>query len=208
SGIGKRNLLLASEPEAATIYCLNLPSEQKSAMHDAFMPGRRFLTVDLGGGTADLSAVEVLGDGSLKELCYVQGQLVGGQNVNEAFLQSCHENFEGVFWKKCFMDANPLYLLKMEHEFEQMKVAIGNESPVDELITIPLPKTVLKGITTKSIKLNPKKDKGFEAEDDELQFRSKYIRDSLFQQTCHLIFDAVDRVLQQMESSGIQAVVL
>ncbi|WAR02231.1 HS12A-like protein, partial [Mya arenaria] len=94
SGIGKKNLLLASEPEAATIYCLNLPSEQKAAMEDAFNPGHRFLTVDLGGGTADLLAVEIQKDGSLKELCCDQGQLVGGQNVNEAFLQSCHENFE------------------------------------------------------------------------------------------------------------------
>ncbi|WAR02232.1 HS12B-like protein [Mya arenaria] len=208
SGIGKRNLLLASEPEAAAIYCLNLPSEQKSAMHNAFMPGHRFLTVDLGGGTADLSAVEVLGDGSLKELCNVQGQLVGGQNVNEAFLQSCSENFEGDVWKKCFMDANPLDLLEMEHDFEKMKVAIGSEDPVDELITVPLPETVMEGITTKSIKLSPKQDKGFEAKCNKLQFRSKYIRDSLFKQTCHLIFDAVDRVLQKRESSGIQAVVL
>ncbi|WAR02233.1 HS12B-like protein, partial [Mya arenaria] len=208
SGIGKRNLVLASEPEAAAIYCLNLSSEQKSAMHDAFMPGRRFLTVDLGGRTADISAIEVLGDGSLKELCNVQGQLIGGQNVNEAFLQSCIENFEGDVWKKCFMDANPQELLKMEHEFEQMKVAIGNESPVDELITVSLPNTVREGITTKSIKLSPKQDKGFEAKYNKLQFRSQYIRDSLFQQTCHLVFDTVDRVLQQKESSGIQAVVL
>ncbi|WAR11730.1 hypothetical protein MAR_025910, partial [Mya arenaria] len=179
SGIGKRNPYLRLSPRPLQFIALTFP--QRSAMHDAFMPGSRFLTVDLGGGRADLSTMEVLGDGSLKKLCCVQGQLVGGQNVNEVFLQSCHENFE---------------------------VAIGNECPVDELITVPLPKTVRESISIKSIKLNPKKDKGFEAEDDELKFRSTYIRDSLLQQICHVIFDAIDRVLQQNESSDKQAVVL
>lgn len=47
------------------------------------------------GGTADLSAVEVLPDGLLKELCKDQGLCVGGQNVNEAFFQSCHNSFSG-----------------------------------------------------------------------------------------------------------------
>lgn len=47
------------------------------------------------GGTVDLSAVEVLPDGLLKELCKDQGLCVGGQNVNEAFFQSCHNSFSG-----------------------------------------------------------------------------------------------------------------
>lgn len=42
-----------------------------------------------------MSAVEVLEDGFLKELVKDKGAGVGGQNVNEAFFQSCYDSFTG-----------------------------------------------------------------------------------------------------------------
>jgi len=47
------------------------------------------------GGTVDLSAVEVLKDGFMKELCQEKGNAVGGQNINDAFLQGCLDSFKG-----------------------------------------------------------------------------------------------------------------
>ncbi|XP_053391354.1 heat shock 70 kDa protein 12B-like, partial [Mercenaria mercenaria] len=48
SGIKKKNLLLALEPEAAAIYCIHLPDEQKANMNELGTPGQVFLTADLG----------------------------------------------------------------------------------------------------------------------------------------------------------------
>ncbi|XP_053376408.1 heat shock 70 kDa protein 12B-like [Mercenaria mercenaria] len=48
AGIGKRNVLLALEPEAAAIYCLHLPEGQRKEMNDLGMKGQKFLVADLG----------------------------------------------------------------------------------------------------------------------------------------------------------------
>lgn len=50
-GIDKKHLLLASEPEAAAIYCISLPREQQELMNNIGQPGHKFLTVDIGGIT-------------------------------------------------------------------------------------------------------------------------------------------------------------
>lgn len=49
SGIHKNHLVLATEPEAAAIYCINLPKEQLEQMNNIHQPGHKFLTVDIGG---------------------------------------------------------------------------------------------------------------------------------------------------------------
>ncbi|XP_052231409.1 heat shock 70 kDa protein 12A-like [Dreissena polymorpha] len=49
AGITNTNLLLASEPECAAVYCINLPQEQQINMGNLGMPGTKFLTADIGG---------------------------------------------------------------------------------------------------------------------------------------------------------------
>ncbi|KAH3823318.1 hypothetical protein DPMN_125117 [Dreissena polymorpha] len=49
AGIDETHLLLASEPECAAVYCINLPQEQQINMGNLGMAGTKFLTVDIGG---------------------------------------------------------------------------------------------------------------------------------------------------------------
>ncbi|KAL4224268.1 hypothetical protein ACF0H5_017722 [Mactra antiquata] len=49
AGSGKRNVLLALEPEAAAISCMHLTSQQKEDMNNFGDVGQKFLVADLGG---------------------------------------------------------------------------------------------------------------------------------------------------------------
>ncbi|XP_063415149.1 heat shock 70 kDa protein 12B-like [Mytilus trossulus] len=88
-GIPNSQLMLALEPEAASIYCKHLPTERldsggKSAL-GAFSPGTKYLILDAGGGTVDITVQEVQTDGSIKQLYMANGGDWGGTKVDQAF---------------------------------------------------------------------------------------------------------------------------
>ncbi|KAH3746492.1 heat shock 70 kDa protein 12A-like isoform X1 [Dreissena polymorpha] len=205
AGIERKHLLLASEPEAAAIYCLNLPPEQQAAMNNVGTPGHCFLTVDLGGGTADLSAVRVEEDGLLRELCCERGNLIGGQSVNDAFFQACNDDFEGTEWKKKFTEATPFEMMKIEHEFEKCKLAIGAEE-MDETIQLPLPRSVRDSFRTGKIKVNRSQTRISITGEEDLRFETSFVRDHLFDQACKMINQVIETVLENQKD--IQTVVL
>ncbi|XP_053375635.1 heat shock 70 kDa protein 12A-like [Mercenaria mercenaria] len=199
SGIQRKNLLLALEPEAAAIYCIHLPDEQRVNMNELGTPGQVFLTADLGGLTADLSAVKVLEDGLLEEICLAEGELTGGQNVNDAFFQVCYDSFEGTSWKKTFAKANPIEMMDMEDDFEQKKVKIGVSDPRAEHIALKVPYVVRKEIEKNAIRLKDTADIGrkLKLKNDEIMFNSKSIRDNLFKESCLKICSIMKRELIQ-----------
>ncbi|XP_060597754.1 heat shock 70 kDa protein 12B-like, partial [Ruditapes philippinarum] len=186
AGIGNKNLLLALEPEAAAIYCLNLPKGERKDMNDLGMKGQKFLVADLGGGTADLFAVKVEESGFVREICPPQGDPVGGQNINRAFLQVFYDSFEGDDWKKTFGKATPVEMWKMEADFEKKKVEIGMHA--------------------QKVKL---KDTGYiDFQDNQFMFNSELIRKNLFRETCKLIYGTIKKVLNEPEANGLKTVVL
>uniref|UniRef100_A0AAU0MUX9 Heat shock protein family A member 12 variant X12 n=1 Tax=Urechis unicinctus TaxID=6432 RepID=A0AAU0MUX9_UREUN len=69
-------LILSIESEAASVWCLDqvIKSGQK-----------KFLLVDVGGGTTDISAHEVLRGRGLRQLCESRGISYGGDNVNKRY---------------------------------------------------------------------------------------------------------------------------
>lgn len=74
-------LLLAQEPAVAALYC--------KAKGDVLLstPGTRFLVVDAGGGTVDVSCYRVDEDGGLVELAPARGTATGSDFLNVAFLE-------------------------------------------------------------------------------------------------------------------------
>ncbi|XP_060588401.1 heat shock 70 kDa protein 12A-like [Ruditapes philippinarum] len=80
AGIPDHMLLLALEPEAASLYC------KRELGTDTIPIGCRYLVLDLGGGTADITCHEVNTDGTLKELHPPTGGDFGGTNVDNAFM--------------------------------------------------------------------------------------------------------------------------
>jgi molecular chaperone DnaK (HSP70) len=87
-------LLLALEPEAAAVYCrvhlahvLGTQREQQAQLAAA---GSRFMVIDCGGGTVDITAFRVEANWSgrerLIEIARASGGKVGSEYINEAFV--------------------------------------------------------------------------------------------------------------------------
>jgi len=209
SGIHKKHLLLAHEPECAALYCMHLPAEQKLEMNNFGGTGDKFLTVDLGGGTLDMLAVEVLEDGQLKEICAGQGSRVGGQDVNNAFFQACKDVVEGTAWHE-LGSRNAEELLVMENDFENRKVQIGSGDERDEQINVPIPPSMRDMMKDGTVKIKPgcEKSKYFKIEKGKLMFNSSLIRDVLFEETVGLILAQMKQILDQKEVKHITTIVL
>ncbi|XP_027877864.1 heat shock 70 kDa protein 12A-like [Xiphophorus couchianus] len=95
-------LVIALEPEAASVYCKKLPSDGFIAenLGDGKLdqsPGTQYIVVDCGGGTIDITFHEVLEEGNLKELHKASGNDLGGQTVDRKFKQFLQEIFTGVW---------------------------------------------------------------------------------------------------------------
>jgi len=77
----RRRLLLVPEPAAAALYC--------AAKGDTVLstPGTRFLVVDAGGGTLDITSYQVGAGGGLTELALPSGARAGSEYLNKAFME-------------------------------------------------------------------------------------------------------------------------
>ncbi|XP_063068944.1 heat shock 70 kDa protein 12A-like [Engraulis encrasicolus] len=85
-------LILALEPEAAAIYCKELPSDgfvggEGGTLKLDQVPGTQFITVDCGGGTIDITVHEVLEGGFLKQVDQASGNGQGGQNIDRQLVE-------------------------------------------------------------------------------------------------------------------------
>lgn len=83
AGIDTRRLMLALEPEAASVWCQTIPTEAPGCLSG---PGSRYMVIDLGGGTVDVSVHEKLSDDSLKQLHISSGGPWGGCAVDENYI--------------------------------------------------------------------------------------------------------------------------
>ncbi|XP_052791901.1 uncharacterized protein LOC128226043 [Mya arenaria] len=85
AGIPRNQLVMALESEAASVWCQRVPvAMDKSAFTQ---DNSRYMVVDLGGGTADITVHQKLRTGQLKQLCADFGGKWGGQEVDNNFIQ-------------------------------------------------------------------------------------------------------------------------
>lgn len=127
AGIKSDQLEFALEPEAAAVYVKETKVAKQRVSDDEhelvpFPAGTRFMVLDLGGGTIDISVKEVLSDRTLKELHRASGNGLGGDSINIRFFQY----FEKVFRKRAmssFKNENKhkatLYDLETEIELKK-----------------------------------------------------------------------------------------
>ncbi|XP_028673861.1 heat shock 70 kDa protein 12A-like [Erpetoichthys calabaricus] len=128
------NLILALEPEAASLWCKQLPStgfieehlEGSDELKVQQKPGTRYVVVDCGGGTVDITVHEVLEDGSLNELQKASGGGWGSFSVDEKFQNFLRELFGPVVWDIYELEY-PSELLKMMHNFSIQKCTENND---------------------------------------------------------------------------------
>nr|XP_019918143.2 heat shock 70 kDa protein 12A isoform X1 [Crassostrea gigas] len=94
AGIHDDQLMLAYEPEAAALYCRLLPidrfesgGEHQELVLKTFERGKKFMVIDLGGGTVDFSVQETTRTGKMKSIYEVCGGPWGGARVDQEFIQ-------------------------------------------------------------------------------------------------------------------------
>ncbi|KAL3887212.1 hypothetical protein ACJMK2_027161 [Sinanodonta woodiana] len=89
AGINEENFRIALEPEAASIFCRLLPLERmvEGRGLSSFKTGSKYMVLDAGGGTVDISVHEVMPGEKLKEIHKPSGGPWGGIQVDEAFKQ-------------------------------------------------------------------------------------------------------------------------
>ncbi|XP_060077648.1 heat shock 70 kDa protein 12A-like [Ylistrum balloti] len=136
-GIKKEHLMIALEPEAASIYCQHVPVERASNSFLECSKSRlAYMVVDLGGGTLDITVHQRQEDKSLKELHAATGGAFGGNSVDdsfEVFLQEIvgPENIQKL--KENHMED----YVQLFREFEVKKRNITETKPEKVSMTVP-----------------------------------------------------------------------
>ncbi|XP_053398855.1 heat shock 70 kDa protein 12A-like isoform X2 [Mercenaria mercenaria] len=143
AGIESRKLTIALEPEAASIYCRHLSIEATfnytGASVSSFKPGTRYMILDAGGGTIDITVHEVNEDDGVKEVHAACGGSWGGTMVDKEFEAVLLDLVgEDIFQR--FKTENMEDYLELWRDFEIKKRAISpsDESPVRMRLPITL----------------------------------------------------------------------
>ncbi|KAG2464886.1 HS12A protein, partial [Polypterus senegalus] len=116
--INSENLVLALEPEAASLWCKQLSSS--GFMVEGAMFNAKHFIFTIAGGTIDITVHEVLENGFLKELQKASGGGWGGLSVDQHFTAFLRELFEGDVWET-FEKEHPSELQKMMYSISVQK---------------------------------------------------------------------------------------
>ncbi|CAC5385494.1 unnamed protein product [Mytilus coruscus] len=139
AGIPRTNLLIALEPEAASIYCQYLPTEKLNGAEEGFTMsevGTKYMIIDLGGGTADITVHEKQQDGKLKELCQATGDACGGTSIDNEFFQLMVK-IVGAPLMNSLSTMDPSAYLDLFREFETVKRTISPNKSGKMNFTVP-----------------------------------------------------------------------
>ncbi|VDI16585.1 Hypothetical predicted protein, partial [Mytilus galloprovincialis] len=139
AGILKDHLLISLEPEAASIYCQYLPTEKLCGAESGFTMskvGAKYMIVDLGGGTVDITVHEKLAGGTLKEISRATGGDCGGTSVDAEFIQLLAKIF-GAPLIHTMKREQPEAYLDLLREFETVKRTITSSKQGKVNMAIP-----------------------------------------------------------------------
>ncbi|XP_052266866.1 heat shock 70 kDa protein 12B-like isoform X1 [Dreissena polymorpha] len=128
AGIDGERLKIALEPETASIWC-----ERQGQR----FTGNKFMLVDLGGGTADISVHEKRPDGRLRNIHAPSGGPWGGTCVDENYIKFLSE----VFGKEALQDLKKTDMcdyLELMRDFEMKKRAFDFQSGHWIIFRIPV----------------------------------------------------------------------
>ncbi|KAK3604535.1 hypothetical protein CHS0354_000357 [Potamilus streckersoni] len=204
AGILSDNLDIALEPEAASLYCQYLPVDkfctQKGQMHFGATPtGTKYMVLDLGGGTADITVHEKLRGGKLKEVAKASGGPWGGTAVDAAFFKLLVD-LVGNPAMTTFQKEQKYDFLDLFREFESAKRNLT--ATTTDKITIKLPVSLqelckaTKKCTFKECVEKSSYSNQIKLISDKMRFDPELVRD-LFRQVTDKIVDHVEGLLKK-----------
>jgi hypothetical protein len=132
----EHNLLIAIEPEAAALYCsLRLAQILDAEGSTDYLPlraaGTRFMVVDCGGGTVDLTAhrttLTSAGETRLDDIGRPTGGKLGSEYVNQAFRTTVLADRFGTDVLTLLEKKSPAGLAEIENQWETHKATLRAE---------------------------------------------------------------------------------
>lgn len=201
AGIPRDNLSLALEPEAAAMCCkyleIHKPGIRSSSVLGAFAPGARFMVVDMGGGTIDITVSEVLASGQLKEIYNATGGPWGGNYVNKEIVKTLSE---AIGWEKIRKlraeDLDEYFDLTQNIEIEKRCNTHG------ERLEIKISKEF-----GKKIKINDAYKEDVKAHPKSLELSASSIQ-RIMSNSIDKVTNHVKKLLQKEETNGVKTILL
>ncbi|XP_053400870.1 heat shock 70 kDa protein 12B-like [Mercenaria mercenaria] len=212
SGISNEHLILALEPEAASIYCKRLPIDRLAAGSTlpGFNPGITYMVLDIGGGTADVTVHKILSDGSLTELHKASGGAWGGTRVDQAFRMFLKKTFGSKVMKR-FAEEFHIDDFDLSMEFEVKKRRISLENTSEITVRIPVNLMVLFKEETKRPINDILKRNGFDdkvtIKGDKMRIDANIFRD-FFTESVESIIAHVRDILRSPRSNDISTILM
>jgi len=122
-----KQLFIALEPEAAAVYCRQrklrefVEKKGEEVVKDTLVPIKtRYLVIDNGGGTMDVTAHEIAEGDNIKEIYHATGGDYGGTKVDKEFEVLLQKIFGKVFMDE-FRRSHPSDWLELMNDFEVKK---------------------------------------------------------------------------------------
>ncbi|XP_060574856.1 heat shock 70 kDa protein 12B-like [Ruditapes philippinarum] len=140
AGIPNDQLVIALEPEAASVWCQGIKTEiQRCNETNAFgisAVGTRYMIVDLGGGTADITVHEKRPNNTLLEIHEPIGGPWGGTEVDKNFIRLFQMIFGASEWEE--YKQNELEdILYMYRDFEAKKRTVQLTLSKQMILKVP-----------------------------------------------------------------------
>ncbi|CAC5393204.1 unnamed protein product [Mytilus coruscus] len=214
AGIRKDRLVIALEPEAASIYCQHLPPDKMTGAIEGFSVAdddSKYLVIDIGGGTVDITAHHKVCEDDLQELCSASGGACGGTTVDKEFL-TLFENIVQERVIETLAKENTASYLDLLREFETVKRTISGTKRQKINFTIPF-----TDLTALCLRFLEKEFKNA-VEDSEYQNQislagdkmrmDKDLMKSLFDASCTNIVQEIRNVLQRVPPTSLKTFLL
>lgn len=229
SSLNPEQLIISLEPEAASVYCRKLRLYQlipeSPVVHPLTSPnkktseilnmelacsdvtnGMRYMVVDCGGGTVDITVHEMEKDGLLRELYKATGGAYGGTGVDMEFEKLLNSLFSKKFVDQ-FKAERPVGWMDLMIAFESRKRSASPHK--DTPLNISLPFTFIdfyKKIKKCHVESAIKKynDKNVRWSTQGMLRLSPEVMQSLFQPTLLRIREAIGNVLNNPDAKNLK----
>ncbi|XP_069112501.1 heat shock 70 kDa protein 12A-like [Argopecten irradians] len=215
AGIPGQQLKIALEPEAASLYCQHLPLDKLTGAEPGFSvtkTGTKYMVIDLGGGTADITVHEKLDGGKLRELYKASGGACGGTAVDAKFI---HSAFIKVLGRPAMTELSEQYpgsYLDLYREFETVKRTVTPEKEGKVNITIPIVgiNTVIAddGETFQEALANSPAAKKISLLGDKLRIDADMMKEVFFGEVIKDIVKHLKDILGRRETAGVSILLL
>ncbi|XP_071127599.1 heat shock 70 kDa protein 12A-like [Mytilus edulis] len=214
AGIKGYDLTIALEPETASIFCQELRTNRDNYTSKTFSEtikhGTKYLVLDLGGGTADITVHERLPDGSLEEVLPPSGGNWGGTAVDDAYIELLNSVFTKKVIKELKSDELEDYT-SLCFQFEVKKRSVTSDLSTDIVISLPfsLVKKTEKHYKSvqSSIMRSPYKDSVYFTAPQKLHVNPEVFR-KLFKPTIDALIKHIEKLLKDPKISDLRHIIM